>query len=328
MFCSSECERNSLNSFHKFECPLMDQILAPVLTSTMKLALRTFFTLLTMFNGSVAELESFVAKNTETCTVFDCKNQFDPKQTFLATHSLMFSSEVVVNDIVFEEIFQASAVTKEMWTSHNQFIRSFLKKQTQIGTMNYHEIHGWPLKKGGLSDDELNEFKTALSYKRGITSMGSGSYPFIALLNHSCSPNVQRIFIDDKNILIVQRPIEKGAQLFDNYGYNFTNTAKDYRRSELFKRYKFKCDCDACVNNWQLLPSLKIIDKSAFSKAKKSCQELALSGLNSKKSRDRFKELSDRIEKGQKNFPSMEICSLMESASAFLEMTTKPIIQF
>lgn len=326
MFCSSECEQSSWSSYHQYECAAMNLILGPLMTSTMRIALRTFFTVLSLFGGSIVELEKFLSQNTEPRTVFD--GESDAKQKFLSTHSLMSNGEVEVNETVFEEIFQVSPVTKEMWISHNQVIRSFLKKQTQIGTMNYHEIHGWPLRKGGLPDDELNEFKNSLAYQRGITSIGSGSYPFIALLNHHCSPNVNRIFIDDKNVLIVQRPIEKGAQLFDNYGYNFTNTARDYRRAELFKRYKFKCDCDACANNWPLLPSLKILDKASFSKAKKSCQDLKLAGLNQKKAREKFKELSERIEKGQKNFPSMEICSMMESATAFLELSTKPNVQF
>lgn len=328
MFCSSECEINSQSSFHQFECPLMDQILGPLLTPTMRLALRTFFTALTLFDGSIVKLEEFLNQHNESRTVYDCNDPTDLKQKFLAAHSLLYNSEIAVNETVFEEIFQVSPVTKELWTSHSQFIRSFIKKHTQIGTMNYHEIHGWPLKKGGLPDDELNEFKGALAYKRGITSIGSGSYPFIALLNHHCSPNVNRTFIDDKNVLVVQLPIEKGAQLFDNYGYSFTNTAKDHRRSELLKRYKFKCDCNACANSWPLLPSLKIIDKSSFSKAKKACQDLSLAGINQKKAREKYKEISERVEKCHKNFPSLEICSMMESATANLELITKPTIQF
>ena len=47
--------------------------------------------------------------------------------------------------------------------------------------------------------------------------IGSGLLSFASLLNHSCSPNLTRIFVDNKQVYIVKRPIEAGEQLFVSY---------------------------------------------------------------------------------------------------------------
>ena len=51
-----------------------------------------------------------------------------------------------------------------------------------------------------------------------ITGVGVGVYPFSSLLNHSCSPNVQKNPFDGgKVVMVVIRSIPAGGQLFDGY---------------------------------------------------------------------------------------------------------------
>lgn len=325
MFCSAECEKNSAN-FHQYECPVMELILSPTLTSTMKIALRTFFIALSTFEGSITKLETFFNSNSKPLTIFDVESLTDLKEKLIVLNSLIFNSDVEVHEKLFDEIFLTSAALKAMWSSHRTFIRSFLKRHTQIGTMNCHEIYNWPLKKGGLSD--VNETKNSLAYRSGVVAVGSGNYPFISLINHSCAPNVTRVFLHDKNVLVVQRPIKNGEQLFDNYGCNFVNMSKKYRKPELLERYRFKCSCLACENDWPLLPLLKIVDKAGFNKAKKACRDLSLSEGNNQKAQEKYKELCQNIENYHKNFPSVEVCSMLDSATAYLELSLKPFVQF
>lgn len=308
----------------------MELILSPTLTSTMKIALRTFFTMLSTFGGSIVEFESFFNSNTNSkpLTIFDVKSSTDVKEMLQVLNSLTFNAAVEIHDKLFDEIFLYSTTLKAMWSSHRTFIRKFLKTHTQIGTMNYHEIYNWPLKKGGLPVSDVEETKNSLSYKSGVVAVGSGSYPFISLINHNCAPNVNRVFVHDKNVLVVQRSIKKGEQLFDNYGYNFVNMPRKHRKSELLERYRFKCSCEACANNWPLLPSLKIVDKACLNKAKKACRELSLGGINKKKASEKYNELCKNIENYQTNFPSLEVCSMLDSATAYLELSMKPFVQF
>lgn len=51
-----------------------------------------------------------------------------------------------------------------------------------------------------------------------VEEIGSGVYSFLSLINHSCCPNVLRQCFGSKIVLRAFRPINKGEQLFDNYG--------------------------------------------------------------------------------------------------------------
>ncbi|KAG5671092.1 hypothetical protein PVAND_001306 [Polypedilum vanderplanki] len=326
MFCNENCKQNANENFHQYECSIMNLITSSILNSNMRMALRNFIIAISLFDDSIENLKRFFEINSTSCTIFDFKTELNVKQKLLAVNSLIFDDTIEVNDLVFDEIFLTTDKLKEMWKSHKDFIRKFLRKHTQIASMNFHEIYGWPLKIGGLIDPDVEKFQKSLAYQRGVVPYANGSFPFCALLNHSCAPNVCKIFIDNKIVMIVQRKIEAGMQLFDNYGYGFTNIPREYRQAELFKQYRFKCNCIACINDFGLLPSLKICDKKTFMVAKKTCSEL--SSLNQKKAKQKIKELSEIIQNQSKNFPSLEICSLMESFNACLEIVMKPEILF
>lgn len=58
-------------------------------------------------------------------------------------------------------------------------------------------------------------------YRESINTKlaGDGLCQFGSLLNHSCTPNVDRVFVDNKFVFFVRRPVLKGQQLFTCYGY-------------------------------------------------------------------------------------------------------------
>lgn len=326
MYCSDECEAKAYESFHKYECYLSELTL--ILSSTVRMALRTFFVALSIFGESLEGLQNYLIEHSKSYTVFDFEDFEAPQHKLLSINSLIASDETDVERMILEEMFQISPKLKEMWLSHSDFIENFLKRQIQIGRLNYHEIYVWPLKRGRIQNDDVDNFTGSLAYQRGEIAAGNGSYPFCSLLNHHCAPNISRMFINDKLVLVVQRTIKKGDQLFDNYGYHFTNVSKNCRQSELLKQYKFKCNCDACSNDWPILSSLKIYDKVCLNKAKKVCRDLNLTDVNRKKAINKYKELCEIIDKNQTNFPSVEICSIIQSTAAYLEMILKPKLQF
>lgn len=325
MFCSDECEAKAYQSFHKHEC-LVNEFTS-TLSINLQMALRTFFVTLSMFNESLDDLQKYLMEHPNSCTVFDVVDQ-NERLKFLAVNSLTANVETDIEKDIFENIFQISPPLQEMWSKHGDFIGRFLKHQIQIASLNYHEIYFWPLKKGRSQDQDIDNLTGSLAYQRSSVAAGSGSYPLISLLNHNCAPNVIRTFINDKIVIVVQRPIKKDHQLFDNYGYHFGSVSKDRRQMELLKQYRFVCDCDACNNDWPYMTDLKISDRVCLNKAKKACRELNQTDFNRKKAIIKYRELCEIIEKNQKNFPSLEICSIMQSAAAYLEISFKPPVQF
>lgn len=328
MFCSHDCFENSFNAFHRLECPLMEIITSSLLNSNMRMALRIFFVALSLFNRSISELENFLNENSYLCTVFDFEYPPTLKQKLLIINSLISSNEIDFDSSIIEPMFQISPELFTMWNTHHDFMKKFLVKQCKIASLNYHEIYCWPLKTGGLEKDNFGENQGSLAYKRGVISTGNGSFPFCSLLNHHCSPNIGRIFVDGKIVLIVQRPINQGGQLFDNYGYSFTNTPKEHRQRALMRQYKFMCNCEACDNDWALLPLQRPKDKLCLLKAKEECRELLSGSISRSKAIEKYKYIFLILENCKNNFPSLELLSLMESASAYLELSLKPEIQF
>ncbi|XP_037048121.1 SET and MYND domain-containing protein 4-like [Bradysia coprophila] len=323
MFCSDECESQANRTFHKYECHMSE--ITSALSTNLQMALRSFFTTLSLFGESLDDLQNYLLENANPCTIFDVKDPHDQRAKFMAINSLSANAEVTVEKNILEKIFQTSPELNEMWSKYDDLIANFLKRQIQIATLNYHEIYFWPLK-NGRTQDHLSD--DSLTYQRGTVAAGNGSYPLASLLNHDCAPNIIKAFIDDKVVLVVQRPIKKGDQLFDNYGYHFANVSKSYRRMDLLKQYRFECDCEACKNDWPLLSQLKVSDRMCLNKAKKCCRELGLMNCNRKKAIVKYKELCEMLDKSGKNFPSLETCSIMQSAAAYLEMSLKPSLQF
>lgn len=121
-------------------------------------------------------------------------------------------------------------------------------------------------------------------------------------INHSCYPNVKHITVDNKFVIVVTRPIKAGEQLFISYGYSFFRFTRK-ERYERLSRYKFKCECIACIEDYPKLeqltkenPRFKEVEDATYS---------ALSAIA------QFKKNCAYIEKHIKEPPSYELMRLM-----------------
>lgn len=221
MFCSEKCKEEDV-IHHKYECEISEIMKSPILTSTMKIAVRSLFKSLHMFSDSVEDLQAHL-KDDKNYTVysFDLNNMDNvskDKNLLLVINSMMANEKLEVNEFLYDEILTSHSKLQVICQdeANKNFMKSFLVRQSQIGSLNYHEMYAWPMKEGGLDDDD--EAPAVLAYRRGMISFGSGSFPFHALFNHSCAPNIVHICVEGKIVSVAQRPIEKGSQLFDNYG--------------------------------------------------------------------------------------------------------------
>ena len=103
----------------------------------------------------------------------------------------------------------------------------------------------------------------AASSKYESEIVGSGVFPFMSLLNHSCYPNVDTTGVDNKFVLTVSRPIKAGEQIFVSYGYSSFRYTREERR-QMLARYKFTCDCIACIEDYPKFKKLPKIDRRRF----------------------------------------------------------------
>lgn len=213
MYCSDVCKDSANKSYHHYECQMIDYFLQ---SGIIHIVIRTFFKALSLFGGSIVQLEAFLGSIKDQ-TVFDfdmSKDPFNEKNKLIATYTLA-ANEIKCDLEAYEVIFLKHSKLKRMWTTNNQFIRNFLTKLCHIGNQYVHGIGSWSLKIGGLSS-EITEPVNPIQLSQLIAN---GIYTFSALLNHSCAPNIKRLNFEDKIILIVSRPIKENDQLFDSYRY-------------------------------------------------------------------------------------------------------------
>lgn len=207
MFCSSECQSEAFKQYHYYECEIMDLMLE---SEDKQFSMRAFLKALFLFDGVIEDLEDFLSENDNNPTIFDfdmsIQTSLSHKNSLLAANSLSKSHQTPTDD--YTNIFQHPRLIS-MWKSHEKFINNFLLNQTLIGNSSSHTITGWPKKKNYRNDIILPS--------QLCDQIGSGIYPFHALLNHSCAPNVTRTFFGDKMVLVVCRTILKDEQLFDSY---------------------------------------------------------------------------------------------------------------
>ena len=213
MYCSDVCKDSANNSYHLYECEMMAYFL---LSGIIHIVMRTFFKALSLFGGSIVQLEAFLGSIKDQ-TIFDFDLSNDPsneRNKLIATYTLA-ANENQCDLECYEAIFLRHPKLKRMWTTNNQFIKHFLTKLCHIGNQYVHGIGSWSLKVGGLSS-EVTEPVNPIQLSQLI---GNGIYSFSALLNHSCAPNIKRLNYEDKIILVVSRPIKENDQLFDSYRY-------------------------------------------------------------------------------------------------------------
>ena len=81
--------------------------------------------------------------------------------------------------------------------------------------------------------------------------IGSGIYPDLAIMNHSCYSNTVCLFNGTAVTVKTTRSISCGSELYNSYGFDFENHKKDFRQKALKDQYEFDCHCEACVNDWK-----------------------------------------------------------------------------
>lgn len=202
MFCSQRCLHAANRGFHQYECSILQPLNQ---TGNWRMALRCFFDALSICGGSIEQLEELMKQSDDLSpTVFNFDfskpwNYENAKNQLMCMLALERRVDVSIKD--FSSLFFQHPKLVDIWNTHNVFINKFLERMMQIEILNFHGIKG----------RSLNRNKPYRS------CLGDGGYTLCSLINHSCCPNVMRIVVDNRMVLIVERPIKEGDQIFDCY---------------------------------------------------------------------------------------------------------------
>lgn len=205
MFCSQKCLEASWNRFHSFECGSLDQSIEndnEYDQMILKIVLESL-----KYAGNAEKLQKLLGDSKLDANVFDF--DLNPKKTanqieknlLKCVYSLK-KGPTSDEDVAMAE-WIADLPTMSFYCKtqqHKEFLKNFIIKMMGIIDRNSYLFYCPSLKPPRVSEE-----------------IGSGVFPFASLINHSCSPNLYRVFVDNKQVFVVKKPIEAGQQLFVGY---------------------------------------------------------------------------------------------------------------
>lgn len=257
MFCGEGCKEESRENHQQSDCRIATQFQEMRFKFT---AMKFFFKSLSIFNGSMEELEIIYnecKQSPKNVFDFNFKDLNDPEYSKNQLKVVLgLAADPTFDDDDFADfLFAAHPQLKK----HEKFIRKFILHLYQVQRRTMCGIGHWSL----LSENMIR--------------IGNGIYQFGALLSHSCAPNVMRFFVGNKLCLVVIRPITKGEQIFDCYTESFYNSPASQRQLSL-EHYSIKCDCEACKNpdRYPMAFHLKVKNRAVLSSGIKTCQEIGM----------------------------------------------------
>lgn len=203
MFCSNECIQLGLKRFHKYECKSLDSSLDT--DNTYDIMIQKSFFESIYIAGGLEKLQTLLSDHRMKKTVYD----FDLTNPKRANHersllqtvcSLMKGPTSAEDKEIIDFFVDTHPGFTSLWKTQEQhdFIKKFIA--TLMGVIDRNSYLYYSLQ------DQLQEVE-----------IGSGVFPFCSLVNHSCSPNVYRAFVENKQVFVVKKPIARGHQLFVGY---------------------------------------------------------------------------------------------------------------
>jgi len=251
MFCSLKCREEALNTYHKYECKLIDLFLSSGMSIICYLAYRTVTQKsLKWFKDNKHLFENHDKTSGQTKEQKEAYESGDYRNYFnLVNHH----SERKTGDIFHRAMFTVFLL--RCLQSQGYFPNAPGDSPTEdevfIGTIMMHFLEVLQ-----FNAHEVAQFEMVSKTKQeGAKSVfiGAAVYPTLALFNHSCDPCIVRYYVEDFVVVQAIKNIYKGEEICENYGPIFFHSGREDRQMRLEKQYWFKCQCIACKENWPVM---------------------------------------------------------------------------
>ncbi|KAG7163084.1 SET and MYND domain-containing protein 4-like isoform X1 [Homarus americanus] len=255
IFCSEECRTQGLSGYHWQECPVL-----PILTSNQSEIGITFKVLYRlMIKTSHAKVKEMIpllqceAKDKSPETLgFHKEGIYDVGDYRSVYHFVKKKKKQDVMDIIEHYIF-AFIITKCLQQSGRYFINdngeTFTPSHEDLiltgSTVSHHlncKLNNWDINISKINLDNCEDVSLEL--------LGTGIYPAVSLLNHSCNPTCAAFYYGKTIVIRALKYIPAGTPITLNYLLIMKNVNVKIRWRVLREAFNFTCTCEACENNW------------------------------------------------------------------------------
>ncbi|XP_064093457.1 SET and MYND domain-containing protein 4-like isoform X1 [Macrobrachium nipponense] len=87
-------------------------------------------------------------------------------------------------------------------------------------------------------------------------TIGSGVFPTLSLVNHSCDPSTTTYVYGRTQVIRASRCISPGEEITESYCQTFYQEGEEERQMGLLEVYQFTCHCEACQKKWPTYKNL------------------------------------------------------------------------
>lgn len=263
IFCTTNCERISNDSFHKIECGFKRELQNAGVSINCCMALRIIAQKpLQFFKQKKKLLKDFFKDSTKKIqpkkkvyryddydnVFFLCRNENSRNKEDLIHFSCM--AVFLMRLLKIGEYFGDYQLLQPDGDDLNEdelLIATLILRHLEILQFNAHELS--ELRNIGKRDRKIvHELDTFYETE----AIGAAIYPTLALFNHSCDPSIIRYNIKNRMIARTIKPIKSGEIIYENYGPLYMSMAIEKRQELLLKKYLFECLCVPCVELWPL----------------------------------------------------------------------------
>lgn len=249
IFCSELCRRRGLAEDHWIDCAILPSLRAIKMPDTNfphKL-LKTFSH--NQLNVILNQLQKETFDHPENMGC-DTKGIYD-SSSYRTVHHLSTNKEHQSYSEMFIYVLNSFIITKLLQLSGRYFMDDHGKSITPtrkdlVTTGAVLLAHTLMLKTS--AHGILVSFQTT-------DSVGTGMFPAISLINHSCNHSAYHYFCGRELVLRAKRPIRAGEEVTDAYTSLFYIEGPEVRKDHL-KDFHINCDCEACQNQWPTLSDL------------------------------------------------------------------------
>jgi hypothetical protein len=258
MFCSEKCLEEAEEKYHKVECPITSRLYAMSLDAEdlhengIDIVVRLISTM------GLENLEPYLkyakikpegqklSPETMRTKGFNANNMYDP--TDLNTiFNLVHHIDKLDADICLDQAMIALQIAKCCNLSDHPDFYAYAGLCLQLMlAVRYNTLGIDTLYFSLQSDDFYNESQT----------FASQLSPFTALYSHNCFANTFVTHFGKNFVARASLPVSKGSILSAIYCINPLVDTFEERQLTLRMMFQFKCQCEACTNNWPLHRSI------------------------------------------------------------------------
>ncbi|KAI1280805.1 SET and MYND domain-containing protein 4 [Halotydeus destructor] len=230
-FCSKECHQEAWETFHKLETRAIGALQA---SGVLRLSLRIL-------------LKAGLQEAIQVAT--DPESRSKEKQFSTSYHRVynLCDHSKELSYLVSARQTLAAAYLAYVSSEHLKIIESSDSSYFRIGGLILKHIHQISVNSIVIYNQPIVPGPhdiMGIDVKNQV--VGTGIYPTVALVNHSCIPNSEQFYVGSTIYLKTKKKLAIDEEITFSYGPTYKRMSRSERMETLHNQYYFRCDCPAC----------------------------------------------------------------------------------